>query len=115
MHLAAQRLLDGVGHPRRPPQLVLILRKGAADENVVERQPVRGGENLRVDNVGVRRRACPGDNRQQAGMVAGENGDFGHAAERIGGDLRRQHFILRRRLAQELRMTDLARQIDLHQ
>ncbi len=63
------------------------MSKARRDEDGVERQAVGGGEDLRVDDVGARRRAGAGDDRQQAGMVLRRHGEFGDAAEAVGRDL----------------------------
>ncbi len=85
--LAPERALDGERDAARAAQLVLVAVKGARHVDHVERQAVRGGEDLRIDDVGRRRGTGPGDGRQQAGMVGGDHRQFGDAAHRVREDV----------------------------
>ena len=57
LHLALERPLDRFGDPLGPAQLVLVPVEGARQDDGVERHAVRGGEDLRVDDVAARGRA----------------------------------------------------------
>ena len=73
-----------VGDALAAPHLVLVVVEGAADNDRVERPSVGGGENLRVDDVGVARRARAGDDGENPRMVGGEHGELGRPSKAIG-------------------------------
>ena len=76
-----QRLLDQRGDALAAPHLVLVGVEGAADDDGIERAAVGGGEDLRVDDVGVAGRAGAGDDGEEARMVGREHGQLGRALE----------------------------------
>src|SRR5690606_17812837 len=72
-----QNVLDHPANAGAATHLVLIDRKLTIDENGVESAAVRGGEYLRVGDIGARSRTGPGDDGQKTRMVGGEYRDFG--------------------------------------
>ena len=112
-HLPAQRLFDGLRHPISAAQLILVLLEGAADEDRVQGQPVRGGEDLGVHDIGARRRASARDDRQEAGMVGGYDRQFRHAAKGVGGELGHERFEFDIHDPQQFGVGDLVLQIRL--
>ena len=79
----------------------------------VERAPVGGGEDLRIDDVGAGDRAGAGDDGQQPGMIRRHHGELGHAARGRERDRGGERLSGLRGRTQEARMRDLLRQIDL--
>ncbi len=82
---ARQRLLDQVADAAGAAQFVGLVVELAVDEDGIERAAVGGGEDLGVDDVAAGGGAGAGDDRQQPGMVGGEDGDLGDALEGMGG------------------------------
>ena len=110
---AAQRLLHRLGDAFGAAQFVGVFWEGARHRDDVEREAVGGGEDLRVDDVGARRRAGAGEQRQEARMVDGQHRDLGDAAIGVGRHLRFERAHLHFREAQESGVLHLAREIDL--
>src|SRR3984957_20858335 len=72
LYVAVQRALDRIGDADGAPSLVVVELELARHRYGVEREPVGGGEDLRVDDVGAGGRAGAGDDREQPGMGGGE-------------------------------------------
>src|SRR5437660_224113 len=70
--------------------LVLVAVVFPSNRDGVERAAVGGGVDLRVDDVGARGRAGPRNDRQQPGMVGGQNRQFGDAACLVEADIDRK-------------------------
>ncbi len=83
MRLAGQDVLNDLADAFGTAALVVVGIEFTADENGIERPPVAGGENLRVDDVGPCRRAGARYDRQEAGMVGRQHRDFGHGLEGV--------------------------------
>ena len=60
----------------------------ALEMDGVERHAVAGGRDLGIDDIGAGAGAGAGDHGEQARMVGREEGNLGHAAEGVGGDMR---------------------------
>ena len=111
--LAFQHVLDHFADPGRAPSLVLVAVVFPRYRDGVERAAVGGGVDLGVDDIGARRSAGAGDDRQQPGMIAGENGQLGDAARLVEADIDRELVFGLFAGLQEAGMADLARQFDL--
>ncbi len=81
---ALERLHHVAGDAVGAAEFVRILIKGAGDEDGVERLAIRGGENLRRDDVRPRGGAGACEDGEQARVIDRKDGEFGHAVEGIG-------------------------------
>ena len=75
---AAQGFLDRVGDAIGAPLFVFIAVEFARQRNGVEGAAVGRSIDLRVDDIGARHGAGPGDDRQQPGMIGRKQRQFGH-------------------------------------
>src|SRR4029079_19798985 len=93
--------------------LVLVAIEFARDRNRVEREPVGGRDNLRVDDVAAGDSASARDVRQEPRVILCEYGELGDAARgvdpRDGRELLTGFF----RFGDEARIRNLAYEIDL--
>ena len=111
-HGAGKRLLDEVADAPGAALLVGLVVELAGDEDRVERLAVGGGVDLRVDDVGAGNGAGAGDHRQEPRMIRGEHRDLGDRLEGAAGDAGGERAACRVGLADEVRVGDLARQVD---
>ncbi len=111
--LAAEGALHGERDAAGAAQLVLVALEGARHVDHVERQAVRGGEDLRIDDVGGRRGAGPGDGRQQARVVGGDHRQLGDAARRVRQDVDGGAGRADLRHVEQVGVADLVGEIDL--
>ena len=86
---AAQRALDRIRDAQRAARLILVVLELARDRDGVEREPIGGGEDLRIHDVGAGCRARARNHRQQPRMIGREHGQLGDAARGIEADARR--------------------------
>ena len=84
MRLARQHVLDHPADRGASPEFVLVVGQFAVDQDRVECPSVRGGEDLRVGDVGAGCGTGAGDDRQQTRMVGRQQRDFGDGVERMG-------------------------------
>ena len=90
-----------LGDALAAPLLVDVVVEGAADDDRVERAAVGGGEDLRIDDVGVACRAGAGDDGEEPRMVRREHGQLGRRLERHRPDLEGEAQLVRVGVAHE--------------
>jgi len=88
--LAFQHLLDHFADPGGSASLVLVAVVFPRDRDGVERAAIGGRIDLRVDDVGAGGRAGARDDRQQPGVVGGQDRQFGDAARLVEADVDRE-------------------------